>query len=309
MTKHQNLLVFVTILLLAIIIQLAKMQKHSGLVSKHYGAAPINTCITAAYGPHVDKGANLLDLYLPEQSLLSPISNKGSYPLIVFIHGGAWQSGDKSMVPNPSEFTRRGYVLASINYRLSGEAPHPAQIEDCKTAINWLRAHAKVFKIDSNHIGVWGISAGGHLAAFLGTTCSATTPPWAAPGGLPCAIQAVCDWCGPTDLTTLANQAGAHYVLAQAVQLFTRGTPESELQAFKAASPITYVRPGLPPFLIMHGDKDTIVPAQQSQELSKALKVAKVNTDLQIIPGAQHMFADPHTMNIVFHFFDTVLKR
>jgi acetyl esterase/lipase len=306
MVKHQNILVIVTILLLAAIILLAKSPKHTSFISKHYSIAPLNMCITIAYGQHVNDGANLLDLYLPDNSTAF-FANKKSYPLIVFIHGGAWQSGDKSLTPDATEFIQRGYALASINYRLVGQASHPAQIEDCKAAVNWLRAHAKIFNINPDRI--WGISAGGHLAALLGTTCNATSPGWSAPEGVPCRVQAICDWCGLTDLTTIAKQADSHYVLGQAVASFLGGTPAEKPALAKEASPITYVCRGLPPFLIMHGDKDTIVPVEQSKELAAALKAAHVSTNLQIIPGAGHMFASPENTNIVFHFFDQALKK
>ncbi len=309
MVRHQNLLVIVAILFLAAIILAAKMQRRLNVTVQHYSLAPLGTCITVAYGPHVNEGANLLDLYLPENSTAAQINNNKTTPLIVFIHGGAWQTGDKSMVPSPKEFTDRGYALASINYRLTGDTPHPAQIEDCKTAINWLHDHAKIFKINPDRIGVWGMSAGGHLVALLGTTCDINSPTWASPHGVPCHVEAVCDWCGPTDLTTMAGQAGSHYVLAQAVTLFLQGTPAGKLSLAREASPMTYVHKGLPPFLIMHGDRDTIVPVEQSKEFAKALKAAHVNVTLQIVPGANHNFANTKTINTVFHFFDSILKK
>ncbi len=178
----------------------------------------------------------------PEHKGLAANNTEAS-PLIVFIHGGAWQSGDKSMAPNPSDFTRRGYALASINYRLIGQTSHPAQIEDCEAAINWLRAHAATFRLDPNRIGVWGMSAGGHLAALLGTTCSTALPPWKTPGESPCRVQAVCDWCGPANLTTISRQAGSNYVLAPAVKLFLGGTPsEKSRLAKKLALSLMYAR-------------------------------------------------------------------
>jgi acetyl esterase/lipase len=109
--------------------------------------------------------ANLLDIYLPENA-------EGALPLIVWIHGGGWAAGDKAGCPAVG-MVGRGYVAASINYRFSQEAIFPAQIEDCKGAIRWLRAHAKEYHIDPDKIGVFGASAGGHLVALLGTSGSA----------------------------------------------------------------------------------------------------------------------------------------
>lgn len=309
MVRHHNLLVIVAILFLAAIILAAKMQSHLNVKNKHYLRQPLGKYITVVYGRHVNEGANLLDLYLPDQPANARAKNKQEFPLIIFIHGGAWQTGDKSMVPAPEEFNHRGYALASINYRLTGEAPFPAQIEDCKAALSWLRSHASIFKIDQNRFGVWGISAGGHLAALLGTTCDIKSPAWAAPGEDHCRVQAVCDWCGPTNLSTIAKQSGSNYALSRAINLLLRGTPEAKRSLAREASPVTYVRKGLPPFLIMHGAKDTIVPLEQSREFAQALKAAHVESSLHIVPGANHMFANTDTIKQVFHFFDLVLKK
>ncbi len=214
------------------------------------------------------------------------------------------------MVPSPQEFTHRGYVLASINYRLTNKAPHPAQIKDCKAAIVWLRSHAKIFQIDPNRIGVWGVSAGGHLAGLLGTTGDAKSPYWASlPSGSSNRVQAVCDWCGPSDLQTIAKQGGSTYVLSRAVCSLLRGTPEERSLIAREASPVTYVHKSCPPFLIMHGDKDDIVPIEQSIEFAKALKATGANSTLEIIPGAKHMFGSPEITNRVFQFFDLYLKK
>src|SRR6185295_6679368 len=115
---------------------------------------------------HVEGGheRHKLDLYLPERA-------SEPSPLIIWVHGGGWQNGSKDGCPPlRSGYVRRGYAVASINYRLSGHAVFPAQIEDCKAAIRWLRAHAKEYGYDADRIGVWGASAGGHLVALLGTT-------------------------------------------------------------------------------------------------------------------------------------------
>src|SRR5665213_2880801 len=150
MVRHQNLLVTIAILWLAAIIFAIKMQIHQAETHKNLAKRILfdgqNSSITIVYGPHINNQANLLDLWLPEEAQSE--HSKALYPVIVFIHGGAWESGDKSFMPFQLPFVNRGYAVASINYRLTREAPYPAQIEDCRTAINWLKAHAKVFKLD-----------------------------------------------------------------------------------------------------------------------------------------------------------------
>jgi acetyl esterase/lipase len=133
----------------------------------------------------------LLDLYLPEKS-------RHSLPLIIWIHGGAWTGGDKADCP-ARRLLQRGYAVASINYRLSNEAIFPAQIEDCKAAIRWLRAHAKQYGLDADHFGAWGSSAGGHLVALLGTTGDLKQFDKGDNLDFSSRVQAVCDFYGPTD--------------------------------------------------------------------------------------------------------------
>jgi acetyl esterase/lipase len=286
--------------------QIHQAETHKNL-AKHILFNGHNSAITIAYGPHLNNEANLLDLWLPEES--ESTHNKDLYPVVVFIHGGAWESGDKSFMPFQVPFNNRGYAVASINYRLTREYPYPAQIEDCKTAISWLRSHAKVFRLDPHRIGVWGISAGGHLAALLGTTSDTEGHNWESPADISSAVQAVCDWSGPTDLATMEQQAGANYVLSHSVRQLLGGTPEEKPDMAKEASPVTYIHTQSPPFLIMHGQHDTIVPVEQSQELASKLKAAKSNCILELIPHANHSFADATNVARVIQFFDLVLKN
>ena len=311
MVRHQNFFVIIAILWLAAIILAVRMQVHQANSHKNLAKRILfkshNSCITLAYGPHLSNEANLLDLWLPENS--ETISNKLLYPVIVFIHGGAWESGDKSFMPFEVPFNNNGYAVASINYRLTREASYPAQIEDCKIAISWLRSHAQLFKLDPDRIGVWGVSAGGHLAALLGTTCDTEEHSWQSPTNVSSAVQAVCDWCGPTDLTKIAEQAGTNYVLSHAVRKLLGGTAEEKPEVAREASPVNYVHQGCPPFLIMHGQKDSIVPIEQSKELAAHLKTAKSNCILEVIPGANHNFVDKNNLARVLQFFDRVLKK
>ncbi|MBV9122601.1 MAG: alpha/beta hydrolase fold domain-containing protein [Planctomycetes bacterium] len=240
---------------------------------------------------------HLLDLYLPEKA-------DGPLPLIVWIHGGGWQAGNKDHPPG-LPLVSKGYALASINYRLSQHAKFPAQIEDCKAAIRWLRANASKYHLDPKRIGVWGASAGGHLVALLGTT-----------GGVKALegdegnlkessrVQAVVDWFGPTDFMHLKTQGAQSPVTA-----LLGGSPEVDPEKAREASPITYVGKDDPPFLIMHGDKDPLVPLKQSQELYQALKKAGVDATLEVIPGAGHGFGGPDINRKVEEFFDKHLKE
>jgi acetyl esterase/lipase len=217
-----------------------------------------------------------LDLYVPENS-------GGLMPVIIWIHGGGWMGGSKSHCP-PLPWTRRGYVVASIDYRLSQDAKFPAQIEDCKAAVRWLRIHAKEYMIDPDRIAAWGGSAGGHLASLLGTAGEVSE--W--DKGLPCVssrVQAVIDWYGRADLTrvstdpTWANSPSA---------LLLGGCGKNVTELAKKASPILHVSKDDPPFLIMHGTMDTLVPFRQSQAFEGALEEAGVESHLVVLEGAGH---------------------
>jgi putative heme-binding domain-containing protein len=253
---------------------------------------------------------NKLDLYLPAKA-------DGPLPVIVWIHGGAWLGGNKDNPP-ALPFVARGYAVASINYRLSQHAKFPAQIEDCKAAIRWLRANAQTYHLDPNRIGVWGASAGGHLVALLGTTGGVKE--LEGQGGnaeQSSRVQAVVDWFGPTDLVKIGGQAGPDSQLdhnaadSPEAKLLGGPVPENKDKAAKA-SPVTYVRKDAAPFLIMHGDKDRIVPYAQSEELAAALKKAGAQVTLKKIEGAGHggeEFASPENRRLIVEFFDKYLKK
>ena len=252
--------------------------------------------------------ANLLDLYLP-----APEGHP--QPLVVWIHGGGWQRGDK--VPCMAvRLVGEGFVVASINYRFSQEAPFPAQIHDCKGAIRWLRAHAQQYGIDPNRIGVWGASAGGHLAALVGTSGGEAALEGAVGGNLDQSsrVQAVCDWFGPTDMNKIQEQSGPenefklHPESSPWVALFggpDKATPELVAQA----NPITFVTKDDPPFLVMHGDRDNVVPLAQGQMLADALKAVGVPCDFRIVPGAGHGNGFKKARETVRDFFQRYLKQ
>lgn len=258
---------------------------------------------------NVDGHSLLLDLYLPANA-------EHRVPVILYVHGGAWMGGDKhDRIAIP--LAVHGYAVASINYRLSQQAHYPAQIEDCKAAVRWLRAHAHFYGLDGAHIGAWGTSAGGHLVALLGTT-GGVKDLEGTEGNLDYSsrVQAVCDWFGPVDLTKMGEQAAKAGVPSQ-INHDAANSPESKLiggsillNKAKAAraNPITYISKDDPPFLIMHGDKDPMVPLAQSEMLRDALKSAGVPVELKVIPGAGHGFGSRQIFRQVLAFFDKNLK-
>jgi acetyl esterase/lipase len=248
-----------------------------------------------------------LDLYVPEKTPDHPL------PLIVWIHGGGWRQGTKTGGPF-FPLLSQGYACASVEYRLTDEAKFPAQIYDCKAAIRYLRSHAKEHGIDGDHIGVWGGSAGGHLVALLGTSGDVKDVEGdEGVTGVSSRVQAVCDWFGPSDF--LSFHRGPTNIKKDAAdspfsQLFG-GTLEEKHDLAVQASPVTFVSKDDPPFLIMHGDKDPLVPLAQSRELEEMLRKAGVDTKLIVLEGAPHggpMFQTPDSINTVRAFFDRTLK-
>ncbi len=238
---------------------------------------------------------------------------KDAMPVVVWIHGGAWRAGNKdSGIGNLARFARRGYFCASIEYRLSQEAIFPAQIEDCKCAIRFLRAKAKEYNLDPNRIGVWGSSAGGHLVALLGT--SGDVKELEGKGGwqeFSSRVNAVCDFFGPTDFLKMKDfpsnidRNSPHCPEA----LLVGGPLEQNKDKVAKANPITYITKDDPPFLIMHGDKDPIVPFNQSELLYEALKKAGVDVTFHTVKGGGHGFGGPEIQRMVDEFFDKHLKK
>ncbi|HEY0072499.1 MAG TPA: alpha/beta hydrolase [Abditibacteriaceae bacterium] len=251
-----------------------------------------------------DSAAQKLDLYLPEKT-------DAPLPLIIWVHGGAWLSGDKAQCPALS-FTQNGYAVASLNYRLSQEAKFPAQIEDCKGAVRWLRAHAGNYNLDAARFGAWGSSAGGHLVALLGTAGDVKDLEGTIGGNteLSSRVQAVCDWFGPTDFTKMADFPSIQdHNAPDAPEARLIGGPVQENKDKAArANPITYVSKDDPPFLIMHGDKDPLVPLNQSELLRDALQKVEVSVQFQVIEGAGHGFGGRQINQTVKDFFDKHLK-
>ncbi len=215
-------------------------------------------------------------------------------PLIVFIHGGAWRAGSKeSGLGNLAPFVESGkFAGATINYRLTSEAQWPAQIHDCKAAIRWLRAHGKEYGYDGDKIAVWGSSAGGHLVAMLGVSGGVV----ALEGDVgdfddtDSRVQAVIDYFGPSEMLTMGDHDSTmdHNAADSPESLLVGGAIQENKDKAKAASPVTYVDKDDAPFLIVHGDKDPLVPFPQSVTLDAMLGEAGVSSTLIRIGGGGH---------------------
>ena len=240
-----------------------------------------------------------LDLYLPANST-------GPVPTVVWVHGGAWYEGDKSCCC-AAFLATRGCAVASVNYRLSGEALFPAQIHDVKGAVRWLRAHADEYRLDPLRFGAWGDSAGGHLVALLGTSYGVPELEGVVGGHLEQSsrVQAVCDWFGPTDMLQIGDRPSEpdHYGPDSAEARLFGGPVHARRELVTLANPITHVGPDAPPFLIQHGDQDPIVPYHQSEILADALRSVGVPVTLEIVRGAGHGFHGPEAAAAA-DFFD-----
>jgi len=250
-----------------------------------------------------------LDLYYPK-------SVASAVPIAVYVHGGGWTAGDKSGgagLRDLQELVSRGYLVAAINYRLAPRYKFPAQIEDVKCAIRYLRANAVRHGADPERIGAWGGSAGGHLVALLGVTDSGAG--FDGSGGYldqSSRVQAVVDMFGPTDLTKLF--AGVNPRLIETVF----GTTDRNAELLKKASPVNYVSIDDPPFLILHGELDKLVPPSQSQVFYEKLKETGVPATLVIVKNAGHGFSEAASpiwpsreeiSKMVADFFDRHLKQ
>lgn len=252
-----------------------------------------------------------LDLYLPEGAE----QNAKPLPVVVWIHGGGWSGGSKRGCPplNP-RFIRNGYAVASVGYRLTNAAPFPAQIEDCRAAIRWLRAHAEEYNIDPDRIGVWGSSAGGHLVALLGTSGDETAFDVGENKDVSARVQAVCDYYGPADFPAFAESEGYERVALRPgspVYKLLGGPVTEKAELARRASPVSFASADDPPFFIVHGTEDPVVPADQSVRLQAALQKAGVDSTLKLIEGGAHGGKDFHsgeTLGEVVAFFDKHLK-
>jgi acetyl esterase/lipase len=273
------------------------------------GTAPI--VVSRAEGTYGDQGycaagsQQKMDLYVPDPSFPRPA------PVAVFIHGGAWQSGDKSEFTNNWRFSSvrsrliaRGYIVANLNYRLATATSNqwPAQIHDVKCAVKHLRANANVWGVDSPRFGAWGTSAGSHLAAMLGLTSASAGLEPSQHTSQSSRVQAVADLAGPTDLTK-PTELNFDYSL-----VFT-STADSV-----NASPVNYVSSTDGPFLILHGSNDTVVEEAQATALYNLLQLSGVTSTYTRLSGLDHGFEPSSTTTRaqiaeqIADFFDAHLR-
>jgi len=216
-------------------------------------------------------------------------------PAAVYVHGGSWVSGNLNtggflIDQIGPDLASKGFVVVSLNYRLGPKFPWPAQIEDVKCAIRYLRANASAFNLNPGEIGAWGQSAGGHLVSLLGTAGRSAGWDVGPYRNESSQVQAVVDMAGPTDLQTLGNQGDSALVQRSFISLLGKVRPSRIGPDMTAASPVTYVAPGDPPFLILHSDNDRIVYPQQSKELTWDLSANHVWNQLVVVEGAGHEF-------------------
>jgi len=249
-------------------------------------------------------GPQKLDLYLP--------AGKGPFPWIVRIHGGAWRAGDK-VGGVPLFLLEAGYAIASVEYRFTNVAPFPAQIQDCKAAVRYLREHAAEFNLDPDRAGAMGDSAGGHLASLLGLAPRVAALTDAPDFKTSEAVKAVVDFYGPSDLRVPHDDKwnAAHPDLRTAVEDLLGGPRDQKADVAKAASPITYVTKTAPPFLILQGDADDTVLPVQSITLDRALRAAGVPGELILLPGAGHggaAFGAPEQQAKIVAFLNRYLR-
>jgi acetyl esterase/lipase len=275
----------------------------SALTSCSTGASPTQPKATppgTTPAPKLSAGQHATVTYCNHERarITEPTTLHGPAPAAVYVHGGSWISGNydsggfliNTIGP---DLAARGLVVVSVDYRLGPKAKWPDQIIDVKCAIRYLRANASQLNIDPNEIGAWGQSAGGHLVALLGT--AGPRAGWDV-GAYPeesSKVEAVVDMAGPSDLLTLGNQGDSLLVAETFVKLLGP-IPHKMLGAdLRAASPVTYVSPGDPPFLVMHSTDDEIVYPQQSNELSWDLGANDVPHQLLIVEGGGHEFDNP----------------
>jgi acetyl esterase/lipase len=255
----------------------------------------------------VDDHSLKLDLYRPVGA--------ASPPLVVWVHGGAWRAGSKNSMPL-GELVRRGFAIASVDYRLSPVAKFPAQVHDCKAAIRFLRANSKQYGYDASKIGIAGSSAGGHLVAEIGVT-NGHSKLEGKVGEHPdqsSSVQAIVDYYGPTNFLTILKQSTPHglSVRVPALQLLLGSQPEENPSLAKLGSPVFHVDKNDPPLLMIHGDYDPQVPINQSHELHGRYKELGLTAHLAVIHGGAHggpQFYDQDRIELVDQFLTTHLDR
>lgn len=231
----------------------------------------------------------LLDAYVP--------NGKKTRPGILVVHGGAWRSGSKRQLAYYArELAGRGYAAFAIDYRLAPEFPFPAQIEDCRSAVRWVRQNAKKYGVDSGRIGAIGYSAGGHLVALLG--CTGTDEKHKQSR-----VQAVVAGGAPCDFRNLPERS-------RILAYWLGGTRDQLPDLYKAASPAAFVSAASPPMFFYNGADDRLVKPDSPREMVEALQAVKVDAAIHIVAGGGHIAAalNQDALGRAWEFFDRHLK-
>lgn len=241
-------------------------------------------------------------------NIIRPEQAEKPLPVIIFLHGGGWCSGNKDDSTGlMAGFAQLGYVCASVEYRFFDVAVFPAQIEDCKNAVRFLRANATVYGIDPDHIGAWGDSAGGHLAALL--AASGDIAELEGQGGWQehsSRVQAAVDWYGPVGLSEMNLSQDDIY------SKLLGTTPQENRELARLSDPMSLISSDDPPILIMHGDRDNVVPIILSTQYAEKLRQGGVDVTMETVKGAGHgdgFWGEAAIYAKVLAFFDKVLKK
>ncbi len=239
---------------------------------------PVREELNVVYG-HAGGEDLQLDLFAPKDV-------PGPFPALVILHGGGWSKGSHELFrPIAAGFAAHGYVAATVGYRFAPRHKFPAQIQDVKCAVRWLRANAQRYPIDSERIGTLGFSAGGHLALLLGMTeAKDGLEGDGGNAGQSSSVQAVINVSGPTDLTRPGWSPPIEGVIADLLG----GSRQQMPGVYWAASPLAYVHRGAPPVLTIHGTEDPVVPYEQAELLHTSLRKARVRSRLTPLHGKDH---------------------
>ncbi|MBR5742339.1 MAG: alpha/beta hydrolase [Clostridia bacterium] len=235
-----------------------------------------------------------------------------AHPTVVWLTGGAWQKVTRNAhVPEMVYLAEAGYTVATVEYRSSEDDVFPAQIEDVKAAIRFLRKNAALYQVDPDRVAVMGESAGGHLAALAGTTSGTGLFDVGENLDFSSDVQCAVDWYGPADFTEFRSEPVPELFPFPPEALLIGGPTGSNPEKARAASPVTYVHAGTPPFLILHGTADQLVPFAQSEKLYEKLTEAGAEAELVALEGANHgdpMFVTPEVKATILDFLDRHLK-
>lgn len=243
-------------------------------------------------------------------NLARPAQITGAAPAIVVIHGGGWAGGDRSLHDDFTwRFAQRGYVSVTISYRFAPKHLFPAQVEDVKCAVRFLRAQASKYQIDPDQIGAVGMSAGAHLAMLLGTMDKPEG--LEGNGGWPeqtSKVQSVVSFVGPTDLAAEDFGEMSRNILNN----FLGGTRDEKLELYRKASPITYVSSGDAPMLLFQGTKDPLIPTTQAYKMAESLTSAGVKGRVELLLGSGHGWGGKdleRSLEQMVNFFDATLRK